>query len=465
MAKAKSTKVSLLNCSNSQAATIVFMSLLSNYRILMKGGKGSDYIVPFLVGPPAIGKSELVGQVCRLFSQCLALTPEKEQYIASVNPLLLEFLSGINPDAPLQGEMKGVKYWTHNLFAMGQEGFEGWQIPSDDRLYMTQTVPDWMRLCALGPSRDKKFQTDLQVIFLDEFAQADVRLQVLAAAAMTGRGIQSRPMCDHWFFIAAGNGAEDNSASQELPSHVASRMMHVHVFPTRQDTEVFISSNGKVTSTDEYLKPFPLTDLPDNTFLYPVLEAFLMDNPSLCYEQDAKVRCNEKSWPSLRNYVKVSSLMYISDYLISKGFDKPFIEECLRQAITGLIGSDTAMKLVDFYRYGQHVTPISTIVKTPLTAPIPQEPQPFMVTMLQCVQEVCNPSTKMDKASKILDYILRFAPESLTVAMVKIAHSGSENGKRMAFLHPGVNKWAEENVHTAAFSNTDSIRASLANHL
>src|SRR5580765_3789297 len=131
--------------------------------------------VPFLWGQPGIYKSSVVYQVA-----------------ADLGMDLIE-LRAADRD---QVDLRGVPYVV--------DGRTKWAVPDE------------------FPTRGKG------VLFIDEFCQADVRVQNVFSQLILDRRVDGYTLPDGWSIVGASNRLEDRAGTTQMPTHLRNRLVHIH---------------------------------------------------------------------------------------------------------------------------------------------------------------------------------------------------------------------------------------------
>lgn len=142
-------------------------------------------LTPLLVGPPGIGKTEMV----RLSAEQL-------------------------------GRKVGAEFPVYELHlaSMSEVDVRGYLIPNGDSAKFTKPV-FWHVV--------EKHEHG--ILFLDEFMQANHEMQKAVAPLLLDRRVGEYELPKGWMVVCAGNGLEDNAGANELLSHVLNRMTYFDV--------------------------------------------------------------------------------------------------------------------------------------------------------------------------------------------------------------------------------------------
>jgi hypothetical protein len=167
----------------SQARNIVTSAV--HHAWSLKNGRDAQYVVPYLISGPGIGKTTTV------------------QDIAAEEGVQCQILSLAQYDA---GELGG------------------WPVPSKTGDTMIRMRPDWMPTEGRG------------VLFLDELPQAPVANQNIAAQIVNERRVGPHRLPEGWVIVAAGNRTSDRAGTNNMPSHLKDRLMFLEIEADLDDT-------------------------------------------------------------------------------------------------------------------------------------------------------------------------------------------------------------------------------------
>ena len=139
----------------------------------------------FLWGPPGIGKSDVVEQICNDFSN---------SHLIDIRLSLWE-----------PTDIKGIPYFDAN------EGTMVWGAPSE------------------LPSQEFAAQYDHIVLFLDEMNSAAPAVQAAAYQLILNRRVGTYKLPDNVMIVAAGNREADKGVTYRMPAPLANRFVHVEM--------------------------------------------------------------------------------------------------------------------------------------------------------------------------------------------------------------------------------------------
>lgn len=151
----------------------------------LKGGRDAQYVVPYLVSGPGVGKTSIVKEIAEELS------------------IGCEILSLAQYDA---GELGG------------------WPVPAKDGETMVRMRPDWMPTKGEG------------ILFIDELPQAPVSNQNIAAQISNERRIGPHHLPEGWVIVGAGNRMSDRAGTNNMPTHLKERLMFLEIEADLEDT-------------------------------------------------------------------------------------------------------------------------------------------------------------------------------------------------------------------------------------
>jgi len=139
----------------------------------------------FLWGPPGIGKSDIVAQICETFTN---------SHLIDIRLSLWE-----------PTDIKGIPYFDSN------SGTMVWGAPSE------------------LPSAEFAAQYDHIVLFLDEMNSAAPSVQAAAYQLILNRKVGTYTLPDNVMIVAAGNREADKGVTYRMPAPLANRFIHLEL--------------------------------------------------------------------------------------------------------------------------------------------------------------------------------------------------------------------------------------------
>jgi hypothetical protein len=139
----------------------------------------------FLWGPPGIGKSDIVSQICDTFSN---------SHLIDIRLSLWE-----------PTDIKGIPYFDSN------SGTMVWGAPSE------------------LPTEEFAAQFDYIVLFLDEMNSAAPSVQAAAYQLILNRKVGTYKLPDNVMIVAAGNREADKGVTYRMPAPLANRFIHLEL--------------------------------------------------------------------------------------------------------------------------------------------------------------------------------------------------------------------------------------------
>ena len=172
----------------------------------------------FLWGPPGIGKSDIVSQICDTFSN---------SHLIDIRLSLWE-----------PTDIKGIPYFDSN------SGTMVWGAPSE------------------LPSEEFAAQFDYIVLFLDEMNSAAPSVQAAAYQLILNRRVGTYKLPDNVMIVAAGNREADKGVTYRMPAPLANRFIHLELAVNFDDWFQWSVTNNINTDVVGYLT-FAKKDLYD----------------------------------------------------------------------------------------------------------------------------------------------------------------------------------------------------------
>jgi len=172
----------------------------------------------FLWGPPGIGKSDIVSQICDTFSN---------SHLIDIRLSLWE-----------PTDIKGIPYFDSN------SGTMVWGAPSE------------------LPSEEFAAQFDHIVLFLDEMNSAAPSVQAAAYQLILNRRVGQYKLPDNVMIVAAGNREADKGVTYRMPAPLANRFIHLELAVSFDDWFQWSVVNNINTDVVGYLT-FAKKDLYD----------------------------------------------------------------------------------------------------------------------------------------------------------------------------------------------------------
>ena len=172
----------------------------------------------FLWGPPGIGKSDIVSQICDTFSN---------SHLIDIRLSLWE-----------PTDIKGIPYFDSN------SGTMVWGAPSE------------------LPSEEFAAQFDYIVLFLDEMNSAAPSVQAAAYQLILNRRVGTYKLPDNVMIVAAGNREADKGVTYRMPAPLANRFIHLELAVNFDDWFQWSVTNKIHTDVVGYLT-FSKKDLYD----------------------------------------------------------------------------------------------------------------------------------------------------------------------------------------------------------
>ena len=215
------------------------------------------------------------------------------------------------------------------------------------------------------------------VLFLDEFPQAPLANQNIAAQLINERRIGEHKLGEGWTIVCAGNDIKHRAGTNQMPSHVKDRLLHLNVEADTNDALTYFNS-----------KQFN-----------PELTGFIRYQPEYLHKFDP----DQKASPTPRSWERVNSVL---------NWRLPQLEE--QQAIAGLVGGPAAAGLAGFLLVYRELPDPDAPFKAPEIAAIPDDPAVLYALMSSLAARVEGKNAK-----NMMTYLKRVPHKEFVVCCMK----------------------------------------------
>ena len=316
--------------------------------------------IPYLAGPPGVGKSAIVAQVADKY--------DLELLDIRLSQMLTEDLTGIPSIDPTLGK---AKYNPFTTFPM-----VGDPIPAGKN--------GWL-------------------IFLDELSSASEEILAAVYSLLHGHTIGGHRVHPKARIVAAGNRSSDSAIARDLPDTIISRVLPIEVRADINSWEL----HAKEVNVHPELVTF-LVKNPD----------FLIS------QVDPNKRGELETYPNPRSWMKVAKLVAQHEkeskaqritrkdkagIPIPAGDDVQSIEEFTERAIAACVGDMAAHAFVEHYNESVSLPYAWEVAQSPASARIPGSP----VGQVQMVMTLVEYFIEAKEASRdgVLQYLNRMEGE------------------------------------------------------
>lgn len=313
----------------SNAIEIISSAIKHNIALAESGtARDSEYVVPMMWGAPGLGKTTAVNDEC------------KKLGIEISTVILAQY------DA---GELGG--------FPMLTDGPRGKQ--------MERCRPAFL------PDRGTG------VLFLDEFPQAPIANQNIAAQLLQERRIGEHRLGEGWTIVCAGNDIKHRAGTNQMPSHVKGRQIHLEIEADTNDALDYFLSNG----------------------FKPELTGYIRYRPEFLHKFDP----DAKASPTPRGWERVDSIL---------GWGLSEIAE--QYAIAGAVGSPAAADFAGYLQVVRELPDPDQPFKAPMLAEVPSDPSILYALMASLSSRVESKTVK-----NLMTYLGRVPNQEFVVVCVK----------------------------------------------
>jgi hypothetical protein len=252
------------------------------------------------------------------------------------------------------------------------------------------------------------------ILFLDEIVQAVPSMQACVSQLILDRRVGEYVLPDGWHVTAAGNRMSDRASTNNMPSHIANRFVHL-------DAEV---------NTDAWID-WALKNKIDIRVI-----AFIKWRPALLHAFTPQAK--NLAFPSPRSWAFVSNLLA-----------RKMSPALLHNFIRGAIGEGAAAEFIAFLQVWDKMPSIDAILLNPKTADIPTG-----MAVLYAVVTSVAARANVDNIGKIVDYFNRLTdeasrPEFSVMAMKEIIAGEGPRKQKIANTRPFI-EWAAKHSHMLA---------------
>lgn len=317
----------------SNARTIISSAIKHNIELAESGNaRNSEYVTPMLWGAPGLGKTTMV---------------EDETKTLGCD----------------------IRTWILAQYDAGELG--GFPILVDGKNGKT------MERCRPGNLP----QEGTGVLFLDEFPQAPLANQNIAAQLINERRIGDHQLGAGWTIVCAGNDIKHRAGTNQMPSHVKDRLLHLEIEADTNDALDYFNSKA----------------------FTPELIGFIRYRPEYLH----KFNPDQKASPTPRSWERVDSVLkWKLDTLAEQ------------QAIAGLVGAPASADFAGFLQVFRELPDPDAPFKTPEHASVPDDPSVLYALMASLSARVDGKTMK-----NLMTYLKRVPHKEFVVCCMKDALS------------------------------------------
>lgn len=297
--------------------------------------EASKYIVLHIVGDPGIGKTSIVNQAsANMKVACQTAVP------VSMDP----------------------------TDAMGLPTFK----TIDDETYTTWTTPDLLFRLKPGTT-----------LFIDEFTKAAPMIQCVFSQLLEERRINNHYLNNLSTIITAGNHVGNRAGDQEMPSHVAGRVIHLYVVNPPEDFLEYAASKNVATQVTGYVA-------------WRRASAFKFD-------PNAKCNATQRSWINVANKCHSKHMEGLPNMM-------------MRALVAGCVGEGAAADYMAFLRCRDEMPHPDKIIADPEGTPVPDGNKP---DILWALTSALTGHATVKTIGPIMKYLGRIKAQEFTVFAIK----------------------------------------------
>ena len=233
------------------------------------------------------------------------------------------------------------------------------------------------------------------VLFMDEFPQAPLANQNIAAQLINERRVGEHKLGEGWTIVCAGNDTKHRAGTNQMPSHVKDRLLHLEIEADTNDALDYFNS-----------KQFT-----------PELIGFIRYRPEYLHKFDP----DQKASPTPRSWERVDSIL--------KWKLDPVAEQ---NAITGMVGGPAAADFAGFLQVFRELPDPDMPFKDPMNASVPNDPSVLYALMASLASRVDGKTIK-----NLMTYLQRVPNKEFVLVCMKDALKRNTNLAK----HADVTNW------------------------
>lgn len=341
-------------------------------------------------GPPGVGKSAAVREVC--------MNHLGPKYGAPGGRVLEHGDKHENPKACI-----GL----HDVRLSQCDPVDIGGLPAREGSTMVRLCPDWF------PAEDRDDLPDYGILFLDEIVSASRSVQAAAYQISLDRVCAGKRMKAGWSVAMAGNRLGDGGVVNPMPSPLANRLVHVDHESNAEDWDDWALGANMPLDLVAFIRTRPNLL---NTF-----EDFVGK------KQDGHTFASERSWHIVGDTVNAGVLP----------------EELEFEVFEGTVGKGPAIEYLAFRQVWGEMPDINEILINPDNAPVPEKSDARMA-----VATALASKAKPENMDAVVTYYGRMPAEFSVLGVKDVARHNRDCLKTKAFV-----QWSKDHSELLGSAN------------
>lgn len=358
-------------------------------------------LIPFLEGPPGVGKSSHLRAVADSFNLKLI-----DVRLSTLDPTDLTGIPfKVEVDLEDGTKAERVRHVPSTLFPLQGDALPP-KLDANGKQLFEQQIDAQGNVVLDGKGKPKLVPAfyDGWLVMFDEITSASPNLQAATYRVLLEREVAESKLHDNVVMCAAGNREQDKAVVFPMSTALRTRMCFIEVDIDHKEWIKWATAKG----------------------IYPKIVTYLHWKREALNDFDPNIKQLNCAVP--RTWEMASRLLTNSNGVVT---------DTVFQLLKGVIGTH-AIELKNFINIFAKLPDIKKIIANPATADVPAEAGHQYALASVLADEMANDLTK---TASIAQYINRMEPELQVVAIIE---AGRKNKK--VFREPALGNWVSTNV-------------------